>query len=416
MKVEFRIGKRSEYLEIPEKNFMGELRANSYTPDSSVHEIVRAAIENPIGTIRLKDMVRPGEKIVIISSDISRPMPTKDVMPDLLDELYSAGVKKKDITLVLALGIHRKHTDEERRRLIGERAFNEIRCIDSDPEDVRCIGTTSYGTPIEIMREVLDADRRICLGNIEYHYFAGYSGGAKAIMPGVSTRDAIRNNHRMMTDPKSYAGNADDNPVRKDIEEAGKAVGIDFILNVVLDEHKQIIAAFAGDYISAHREGAKFLDGIYLKPLEKRADIVIVSQGGEPKDANMYQLQKALDNAFQAVRPGGAIILCGSAHEGYGEKTFENWLKAAEKPEDLIDRIGADFQLGGHKAAAIAKVVLNGPCWLVSDMNDEFAESVFMKPAPTVSEALKEAMKLLGGDPMILAMPYGGSTLPRAAD
>lgn len=416
MNVEFRIGNRAEYVDIPDSNFMGELRANVFEADKTVQEIVKAAIENPIGTERLRDIVKPGEKIVIISSDISRPMPTRDVMPELLDELYSAGIDKNDITLILALGIHRKHTEEERRRLIGERAYSEIRCIDSDPEDVRSIGNTAFGTPIEIMNEVLDADRRICLGNIEYHYFAGYSGGAKAIMPGVSTRRAIRNNHSMMTDPKSFAGNADDNPVRKDIEEAGKAVGIDFILNVVLDEHKQIIAAFAGDFIKAHREGAKFLDSIYLKPIGKRADIVIVSQGGAPKDANIYQLQKALDNAYQAVRPGGAVILCGSAVEGYGEGTFEEWLKASGKPEDLIERIQKDFQLGGHKAAAIAKVVLNGPCWLVSDRDEKFAESVYMRYAVTIKDALCEAMDLMGMDASILAMPYGGSTLPRVIE
>lgn len=190
-------------------------------------------------------------------------MPTAKVMPALLEELYAGGVLPEDITLVFARGSHRAMTEEEHRQLAGEKAYAEIRCIDGDPWDCVHLGVTSRGTPVDIVRVVAEADRRICLGNIEYHYFAGYSGGYKAIMPGVSTREAIQNNHSMMVQDEVRAGNIDDNPIRQDIEEAGRMCGVDFILNVVLGEHKEILHASAGDPVLAYREGCRFLDEIY---------------------------------------------------------------------------------------------------------------------------------------------------------
>ena len=164
----------------------------------------------------------------------------------------------------------------------------------------------------------------------------------------------VEKNLIMMVDEKACAGNIIDNPVRKDIEEAAAICGVDFIVNVVLNEHKKIIKAVAGDVTKAHREGCAFLDTLYQKKIKERADIVIVSQGGAPKDLNLYQTQKALDNAKHAVKDGGIIILVGSCKEGLGEKTFEQWITEAKEPRDLIKRVKEDFKLGGHKAAAIA--------------------------------------------------------------
>jgi hypothetical protein len=199
MKLSFGFGAGTQEAEVPEGNLLGVLHANEVALGLTGEAEVRRALADPIGSPRLGEIVRPGEKIAIVTSDITRPMPTYKVMPALLDELYAAGVKGEDITLVFALGSHRKHTDEERKHLAGERAWNEIACVDSDPADCVHMGVTAAGTPVDITRVVAEADRRICLGNIEYHYFAGYSGGAKAIMPGASTRDAIQSNHAMLT-------------------------------------------------------------------------------------------------------------------------------------------------------------------------------------------------------------------------
>ncbi len=412
MKLRFGFGAGFQEVEVPEQNFIGELHANE-VPVGLVGEAeVKRALENPIGTPRLRDIVHPGETVAIITSDVTRPMPTFKVMPALLDELYAGGVSPKDITLVFALGSHRKQTDEEHRRLAGERAWNEIKCVDSDPDDCVHFGVTSKGTPVDITRVVAEADRRICLGNIEYHYFAGYSGGAKAIMPGVSTRTAIQANHSRMVLPEAKAGELETNPLRMDIEEAGAMVGIDFIVNVVLSEHKEILRAVAGDAVKAHREGCRFLDTLYRKELKAPADIVLVSQGGAPKDLNLYQTQKALDNAKHAVRDGGVIILIGSCKEGLGERTFEEWMTTAPTAHSLIERIGREFRLGGHKAAAIAMVLEKAEVDLVSELDDDFVRSIFLTPQPSAQVALDHAFEKLGRNATVLAMPYGGSTLP----
>ena len=413
MKLEFGLGTSTQVVEVPEKNLIGVLRAKPAPAIVSEEEEVRRALREPVGAPPLRQVVRPGEKIAVITSDITRPMPTRKVMPALLDELYAAGVKPEDITLVFALGSHRSQTDEERRRLAGERAWNEIRCVDCDPDDCVHLGVTSAGTPVDITRVVAEADRRICLGNVEYHYFAGYSGGAKAIMPGCSTRAAIQSNHSMMVRAEAAAGNLKTNPVRRDIEEAAALCGIDYILNVVLGEHKEILRAAAGDVTLAHRELCAFLDKIYLNELPQAADIVLVSQGGAPKDLNLYQTQKALDNARHAVRQGGIIILIGSCREGLGERVFERWMTTSPSPEAMIERIGRDFQLGGHKAAAIAITLQKAKIFLVSELEDEFVRSIFLTPQPSAQAALEQAFRELGGDASVLAMPFGGSTLPR---
>jgi len=416
MRYEVASGYEKQGFEIPENVEVNVLLPNPLEVQADEAQLVKEALKAPIGSAPLREIVKPGEKIAIITSDITRPMPTAKVMPALLDELYAAGVEREDITLVFALGSHRKHTDEEKAKLAGERAWKEIRCVDSDPEDFVHMGDTAAGTPVDITRVVAEADKRICLGNIEYHYFAGYSGGRKAIMPGVSTRAAIQANHRMMVQPEASVGRLENNPLRMDIEEAGGICGVDFIVNVVLDEHKRIVKAVAGDSIQAHRAGCAFLDELYCKEIPHTYDIVITSQGGAPKDLNLYQVQKALDNAKHAVKPGGVIILVGSCKEGMGEKVFEEWMREAPTAQSLIERIGKEFRLGGHKAAAIAMVLEKADIYLVSDFEDDFVRSIFMDPQSTVQDALDQAFEKLGADASVLVMPYGGSTLPRVTE
>lgn len=413
MRIELGFGAGVQTVDVPDANLAGVLTANELPPGLVDEEEVARALASPIGGPRLREIVRPGEKIVIVTSDGSRPMPTYRVMPALLDELWAAGARAEDVSVVFALGCHRRQTEEEMRALVGERAWSEVACFDSDGSDAVSFGRTSRGTPVDIDRRVAEADRRICLGNIEFHYFAGYSGGAKAIMPGCSTREAIQHSHSMMTRPEACAGRLEGNPVREDIEEAAARVGVDFILNVVLDERKRIVRAVAGDVVAAHREGCRYLDRMYVKEIDARADIVIASQGGAPKDRDLYQTQKALDDAKHAVRQGGAIILVGSCKEGLGEATFEEWMLSAPSPESLIDRIERDFQLGGHKAAAIAMVMREATVYLVSDLDESFVERIHFTPAKSAQAALDMAFDRLGRGASVLVMPYAGSTLPR---
>ncbi|HQQ40767.1 MAG TPA: lactate racemase domain-containing protein, partial [Clostridia bacterium] len=218
MEIELGFGAGVQKLAVPDENLIGILLPNPVEHALTGEEEVLRALSDPIGTPRLGEIVHPGEKIAIVTSDITRPMPSYKVLPALLDELYLAGVKKEDITVVFGLGSHRKQTPDEQKKLVGERAFAEVKCIDGDDSDCVHIGTTRRGTPVDIVRPVAEADRRICLGNIEFHYFAGYSGGAKAIMPGVSTRAAIQSNHSRMVEQAAAAGMLEGNPVREDIE------------------------------------------------------------------------------------------------------------------------------------------------------------------------------------------------------
>jgi nickel-dependent lactate racemase len=405
-------GKTRIEFNVNEGNILGELRPNEVEVHSTGEMEIKRALDNPINSPKLSGIVKPGEKIVIVTSDITRPMPSRIVLPYVIDEILKAGCSKEDITIVFALGAHRSHTDEEKRYIVGEEIFNTIKCMDSNQDDYIHLGNTKNGTPIDIFTPVATADKRICLGNIEYHYFAGYSGGVKAIMPGVSTRHAIQANHSIMIDDGAVAGNIDTNPVRLDLESIGEVISIDFIVNVVLDENKKIVKAVAGHFIDAHREGCRFLDELYKIPIKEKADIVIVSQGGYPKDLNLYQAQKALDNAKHAVKDGGIIILVASCKEGLGEAVFESWMTGAKTSKELIKKIGENFVLGGHKAAAIALTLEKAKIFLVSELEAEFIKTIFMKPFDNIQDALEQALIEKGLNAKIILMPIGGSTLP----
>ena len=411
--IEINIGKCSQQVEIDAHNLLSVLMPNEVSVDRAGEEAIEEALDHPIGTEKLETIVQPGESIVIVTSDNTRPMPSSVVLPHVLARLQKAGVRDEDVTIVFALGAHRKQTEEEKKYLVGTSIYERFKTVDSDPEDVIRMGMTRQGTPVDITTIVARADRRICLGNIEYHYFAGYSGGAKAIMPGVSTRDAITFNHRLMVEEASHAGSSDDNPVRKDLEEALHYCPVDFILNVVLNEKKEIVYAVAGDVIKAHRKGAQFLDEFYLNKIEQLADIVIVSQGGFPKDLNLYQTQKALDNAQHAVRENGIIILVGACNEGLGDNVFSQWMLASPSPAAIIERLRKGFVLGGHKAAAIALILQKADIYLVSEMSDALVDKMFMKPFSSVQEAYDSALKTLGDQSKVIVMPFGGSTLPK---
>ncbi|MBN1892314.1 MAG: nickel-dependent lactate racemase [Clostridiales bacterium] len=412
MQYSFGYGKRSVDINVDPTSVIASLTPNEVRVDQTGADEVLRSLRQPIDSAPLRDIVRPGEKIAIITSDITRPLPSDKILPAVLDELSAAGIADEDILIVFGLGSHKGHSEDQMRSLVGDDVFERIRCVDSDPDNCIRMGVTQAGTPVDVFRPVAQAERRICLGNIEFHYFAGYSGGAKAIMPGVSTRDAIQNNHSAMVRPEAAAGRLDGNPVREDIEEAGRICGIDFIINVVLDEKKEIIRSFCGHPVAAHRAGCAFLDSFYKICLPRRADIVIVSPGGFPKDINMYQAQKALDNARHAVRDGGIVIWIAACSEGLGEKHFEDWMTGHAKSPDMIEHIRHEFVLGGHKAASIALVLEKSRIFLVSDLESDFVRSIFLEPFSRAQDAVNSAFHELGSNSSVIMMPYGGSTLP----
>lgn len=411
-KFDFKFSKGTVAFEIPEKNFYKELVPNKVDVDLMGADEVKRSLKEPINSPRLKEIVKPGESIVIVTSDITRPMPSYKVLPYVMEELKEANVKEEDVTIVLALGSHRPHTEEEKKTLVGEAVYNSgVNVIDSDMKKCINFGKCKNGTPVDIFEPVANADRVICMGNVEYHYFAGYSGGAKAIMPGVSSHAAIQANHSNMVKPDARTGNLDTNPVRQDIDQITEFFKIDFIVNVVLNAKKEIIKAVSGHWKDAHREGCRFLDTLYGIEIEEPADIVVVTPGGFPKDLNLYQSQKSLDNSKHAVKEGGVVVMLASAKEGFGEHTFEDWMLNKE-PAEMIEEIKRNFKLGGHKAAAIASVLLKADLHFVSDLDDDLVKKLNFIPYNTAQEAVDAAFEKQGEDAKVLLMPAGGSTLP----
>lgn len=365
--------------------------------------LIKKALENPINSMRLSEIAEHGKKAIIIVSDTTRPTPTAKLLLPLISELEDGGVE--DIMVIFGLGIHRKQTEEEKKKILGE-LYDKIKSIEHDVNDCVYLGTTERGTPVEIFRPVLEADIVVCTGTIEFHYYAGYSGGAKSILPAVSSKKSIDANHALMLDPKSSAGRLD-GAVRQDIEEAAKMLGIDFILNVVMNEKKEIVFAAAGDHIKAHRKGAEFLDR-HSKMKVEPADIIIVSPGGWPKDIDIFQSHKALEHVKNAMKEGGSIILVAECREGYGNRVYEEWLKYGR--DEVIEKFGEGFVMGGHKAAIIAALSKKFDLYLVSSLPDEAVRKANFIPA-TLKGALDMAMRKHGMGAKMIMMPYGGSML-----
>jgi nickel-dependent lactate racemase len=374
--------------------------------------LLRAALERPVGSPRLRDLARPGQRIAIIASDLTRPCPSALLLPPVLEELRAAGVADADIVIIAALGLHRPMTEAELREMAGPAVFERYRVINHDPADTVRLGVTARGTPAEIFRPAVAADLRVCLGNLEFHYFAGYSGGAKAILPGCASRAAVNANHAMMVQPEAAAGRLAGNPVRADLEEGAALAGPAFMLNVLIGAEHQIVAAVAGDLTAAHRRGCEWVAQRGMLPVARLADIVLVSAGGFPKDVNLYQAQKALDNAVYAVRTGGVIILVAECREGFGNATFQRWLCTAESPDQLLAWIQQEFVLGGHKAAAIAAVQKKAEVFLVSSLPAEEARRAGLHPCASVEEALEAARRRVGPAAGVAVIPQGGSVLP----
>jgi nickel-dependent lactate racemase len=409
MKLELPFGNTSVSLNIPDTHTIETVVPAKSRITSDPKTIILKALQNPIAKGRLSEIVQPGDRVAILVSDITRSVPTAMLLPPLLKKLLANNVKKENIIIIFGLGIHRHQTEEERTNIVGPDIHREFRCIDHDRDQCVHLGTTSRGTPVEVFRPVVESDIVICTGNIEHHYFAGYTGGLKAVLPGVSSGRSIAANHALMTEEGTTPGNPGC-PVRADLEEAGNILGVDFILNVILNSDKKIVGAMSGHPVKAHRAGTVMVDAMYRQTVEP-ADIVVVSQGGWPKDIDLFQSHKALEHVKAAVKPGGAIILVARCSEGLGNTVFEDWINTVAGPEEAIERLNNGFLQGGHKAALIGKLSLKFKLYLVSDLPPEMARKAYFKPVSSVQEAFDTASTDYGPDARVLVVLYGGSTL-----
>ncbi|MBC8498941.1 MAG: nickel-dependent lactate racemase [Candidatus Atribacteria bacterium] len=412
MKVSLNYGHDSMALDIPDENYMGTLSPKDIKEIEDPINEVRRALAHPIGSKKLKELVSSKDKVIILASDVSRPSPSSILLPPILKELNEAGLSNDQITIVFGLGVHRKHTEEEKKRLVGEEVYNQVKCIDHDIENCVKIGITKRGNEVSVFKKILEADFIIATGNLEFHYFAGFSGGAKAIAPGVCSRNTIANNHKHFLDPSANAGKIEGNPIREEIEEIGEMVGINFMVNAILNSHKKVVKVVAGDVTKAHREGVKYIHNIFGVKIDSLADIVITSPGGYPKDIDLYQTHKAMENAKLAVKKGGIIIVAGECRDGLGEESFAEALNGKLSPLELIEELKNNFILGRHKASRIANINLNSEIYLVSSLTDEIKKNLFIKSFNSLEEAFSEAIKVQGENARVLVIPYGGSTLP----
>ncbi|WNY27247.1 nickel-dependent lactate racemase [Methanolapillus ohkumae] len=405
-------GSGSVDFKIPEPNFSGYvLPTDEEVTTQPSDALIKNALRNPVGTKRLSEMASSADKIAVIVNDVTRPTPSQYLLPFVLKEIQAAGVPNENVTIFFALGLHRAQSMEEVKKLVGADVFNRYKCVQHETGSfpVKNFGKTSRGTPIEIYEDVVKNDLIVGIGEIGFHYYAGYSGGAKSLLPGVSSKEAVIANHKFMIEKNAASGRTD-SPVRLDLEEAAKIVGLDFILNVVLDSHKNVVAAFAGDFILAHREGVKVVDKLYKIETEP-ADAVIVSCGGFPKDINLYQANKALDNATQAVVEGGSIVLVSECRDGIGNAVYDQWNKSCATADEAIARFKQEFEFGGHKAATTAAASKRFHLYLVSSLSPESAREAFFEPCKTVGDAI-ERILTKNPDAKIQVIPYGGQTLP----
>lgn len=392
-----------------------ELKIKDHPVLDDPGEAIREAIRNPIDSEPLTKIVKPGQTVAFIVNDPTRVANSHIFMPILLDELNAAGVQDENMFVIFALGTHRLMTEEEMKKTVGAQVAKRMRMYNSDCKDesqFKYFGITKRGTPVWFHKLIAEADHIIATGSVVHHFFSGFGGGRKAVLPGVSLYETIRKNHEAMFDPNAVIGKLQGNPAYEDQIEAVEMCRPSFLINVVLNEKKQFLKIFAGDYITAHIEACKFVDDLYGTAVKERADLVIATAGGYPKDINVYQLQKTMDNAWCAVRDGGVVILLGECREGSGSTLYEKTMEEYKTPEKIEEALRANFQVGAHKAYAVTRLMKRAEFILVSSLESDFIRMLQFTPAKDIDDALKIAYEKIGPNPSIILMPQGSLTVP----
>lgn len=408
-------------VDIPEERLNGILvsKLHHYKPQSSQEELVRQALENPIGTPKLKEIAKGKNKVCIISSDHTRPVPSKIIMPLILEEIRK-GNPDADITILISTGCHRETTKEELEAKFGPEIVSKekIHVHNCDDESMLVnIGVLPSGGLLIINKLAVEADLLIAEGFIEPHFFAGFSGGRKSVLPGIASRATVMYNHNaeFINNEKARTGILDGNPIHVDMLYAARAARLDFIVNVVINADKEIIYAVAGDCDLAHREGCKFLES-QCKVNKIMSDIVISTNGGYPLDQNIYQAVKGMTAAEATVNDGGVIIMIAKSNDGHGgdhfyksfkeEKNVDNMLKVfLETPREKT--IPDQWQ-----SQIFARVLKKAKVIYVSDAPDDMVSDLHMIPAHSVEEAIAKADEILGKkDSKITVIPDGVSVI-----
>lgn len=419
MRLNIPYGKSTLDLDIEESLVERVLKPSHAAVTMSGERLVEEAMLSPIGSERLDKLAQGKKRVVIICSDHTRPVPSRVLVPRLLSEIRR-GNPEADVTLLIATGCHRGTTTAELEAKFGEDILRNEKIVIhdcDDEENLVSIGTLPSGSECRINRLAAEADLLVSEGFIEPHFFAGYSGGRKSVLPGIASRQTVLANHcsEFISSPFSRTGVLEGNPIHRDMVWAAKQAKLRFILNVVLGEGNRILAAFAGDFIDAHAEGCSFvrrLCSVETVP----ADVVVTSNNGYPLDQNVYQAVKGMTAAEAAVKQGGVIIIAAKSNDGHGGNAFYEMACRCRDPEGLLREIRARERHqtvpDQWQAQIFARVLSRAKVVYVSDCKPEMIRAMNMIPAETMQEAMLLAETIIGNDrPKVVVIPDGVSVI-----
>lgn len=420
MKVELWYGRRMLPVEVPEENLVAVLRKREVEPLSDPEGAVERALEEPIASRPLQEIAKGRREACVVISDITRPVPNKVVLPPILRTLERCGIPREKITILVATGMHRPTTVEELDWLVGEEIRKTYRIVNHDARDKSSLiylGETSLSTPIWINKLFYESDLKILTGLIEPHFMAGYSGGRKAVCPGLVGPETMRVFHSPghLEDPNAETGVIEGNPLHVDATEIAKKAGVDFIVNVAVDEKRCMIGVFAGDLEGAFMEGVRFVEGCVKVEVSEPADFVVTSAGGYPLDATFYQTVKAMVVPLPAVKEGGTLIVASALSEGIGGPEYTETLLSLEDIHRFVERLWEPdfFILDQWEIEEQAKALRKAKVMLYSDgLDKETLSRLFVEPISSVEEGIRKALSEHGPQGRIIVIPEGPYVMP----
>ncbi len=414
MRIEVPYGESKEIVEIPNEN-LGEIVYQKEVKTDDRVQIILDAVKNPVNSLPLPKFLEGAKDVLIIVNDATRPTPSWRIITAILPFLMN-----KKIKFLVATGMHREPTEDEYAYIFSD-LFPAIRqdvySHDSKKSECVFLGNSKNGTPMKINKMVVDADRIIVISSVEPHYFAGYTGGRKSFLPGVSAYETIEANHKLALSIKAQSLKVKDNPVAEDMEDAMKVLKDKkiFAIMTVLDKNHRTCCAHAGALKESWEKAKEMADDIFVIDLKRKYDIV-VAVTAFPYDIDLYQSQKALDNAKYAVRDGGIIILVSACRKGVGPETFLNLLGSAETPEKALEKIAEGYKLGYHKAAKMAEIGLKCKMMAVTKLDPAVARKAHLTPVNTIQEAIDQAVRELGPKSKVTFIMDAVITVPRVLE
>jgi nickel-dependent lactate racemase len=411
--MELKYGRNSIEFSVSEKNLLGILETKGI-PVESLDALLKNSIMSPIGKPRLRELFRKNrpQDLVIIVSDITRSIADySKILEFLVSEIVDAGVDEKNIEFLVALGTHKKHTAEANKFLYGDLIskfkFSFHDCYDN----CVLIGKTNTGLEVQVNKRVRAADFVIATGKINFHYLAGFSGGRKSILPGISSYQSIRANHCKLRRDSVTIGKIKNNIIAQEMEEAAKLFGVDYLLNVVETPTKKTCRIFCGHHEYAFNEGVKFFKSLRLINISKLADCAVVSAHGYPDDKNFFMSHKALNTVLSAIRQNGSIILVAQCSEGIGNEKFSEYMQE-NSIDELLKYSEERIEVGGHRAFVTAKILRDYNVFVLSDLDSKKISQLHFRSIDSLDEGIKQVKKFYGGEFQTYIVPEGQAILP----